>query len=78
MAARRYRRPRAGPTLRALLVFTVLEQKPPARLPGQPYRPNQNLKCPYDGSLLVRKQDGTYRCQKKGHFFKDPPQTSSS
>lgn len=30
------------------------------------------LKCPRDGSPLVKLQDGGYSCQKKGHFFKHP------
>jgi hypothetical protein len=75
MAARRYRGPRAGASLKTLLAFTLLSKRSgPAGLPGQPDMSNQNLKCPEDGSLLVRNQDGTYHCQKNGHFYKTPPQ----
>jgi len=72
---KRYRFPRAGPSLAVLLASTLYAQKPDSRSPGQPEQATTSLKCPQDHSLLVREPDGTYRCLKRGHRFKDPPKS---
>lgn len=75
MTPKRYRFPRAGPSLAVLLASTLYAQKPDSRSPGQPEQATTSLKCPQDHSLLVREPDGTYRCLKRGHRFKDPPKS---
>lgn len=76
MAARRYRSPGAGRSLKVLLTLTLSTQEPPIGLPGKKWKASRSRKCPNnDGGRLVDNGDGTSYCPECGQTFDDPPET---